>query len=93
MYWNASTACFWLYSICGLCEHPMHHIPHCCQRRCSDKLSQAADLKVIEGDGGVMGEEGAELVKASEDNKGDGVVLGSHGHQVAAHRSHHAAVG
>lgn len=51
------------------------------------------DLEVIEGDGGVVGEEGAELVKTGKDDKGDGVVLGCHGHQVAAHRSHDTAIG
>ena len=52
-----------------------------------------AYLEIVESDRGVMGKEGAELVEASKDDKGDGVVLGSHGHQMAAHRSHDATVG
>ena len=39
-----------------------------------------------------MGEEGAQLVEASQHHKGAAVVLGCQGHNVGPHRSHDAPI-
>lgn len=49
--------------------------------------------EVVEGDRRVMGEQGAELVQASEDHKGAAMVFGSQGHDVSPYRSHDATIG
>ena len=54
--------------------------------------SEMDHLEVVEGDRGVMWEEGAELVQACKNHKRHGVSLGCQGHHVRPAGSHHPAV-
>ena len=54
---------------------------------------EQAYSEVIEGDAGVVREQGAQLVQASQHHKRAAMVLGSQGHHMRAYRSHDASIG